>query len=102
MVLNGFLKRFRANQAINLLCSAQHHNRVANILEGIEGIGCHIEKPTNADGKGWKIVCDGTSDGDGPPASPLPSGGYQYQMLTKASDDDFDVQWDWLRYVVPE
>ena len=32
----------------------------------------------------------------------LPSGGYKYQALTKASDDDYDADWDWLRYVVPE
>jgi len=47
-------------------------NRIANILKDIEGIGCHVSKPTNADGRGWMIVNDGRSDVPLPPGFPMP------------------------------
>lgn len=41
------------------------HNRVANILNDIQGVGCRIEKPVNGNGRGWKIIVgDGSSDID--------------------------------------
>ena len=34
-------------------------------------------------------------------ANSLPAGGDQYQVLEKASGDDGDVAWGWLKYKVP-
>ena len=104
-VLHFFLKRFHAGDPVAKVADIDNMNRIANILEGIQGMGCHIEKPTNAEGKDWTIVVDGyTSDIPPPPGFPtlgLPSGGYKYQVLQKASDDDGDVIWDWVRVSVP-
>lgn len=41
---------------------ARDHDRVANILNDIQGIGCRIEKPRHADGRGWLVIVDGSSD----------------------------------------
>lgn len=65
MPLRGYLRRFRKGDPVAKVCDTEHHNRVADILENIEGMGCHISKPTN--GSPWTIVIDGTSD------VPLPS-----------------------------
>jgi len=46
------------------------HNQVnhsANVLKNIEGLGCRILKPTDAQGKNWVVVVDGTTDIPYPP-----------------------------------
>lgn len=75
--LRGYLWRFRAGDPVAKVCNTEHHNRVAAILENLEGMGCRIEKPTN--GSAWRIIVDGTSDIE-PPAdyvSPF-AGGYPW------------------------
>ena len=49
--------------------TAEHgqQNKIANILKDIEGIGCRVQKPTGADGLGWRIIIDGNSDDTYPP-----------------------------------
>ena len=101
MIVN-FLDRFMPDAPVCNVCNTRHHNRVANILEGITGVGCRIEKPTGAEGHGWRIVIDGSSDaGSGTDgalpsgyASPmLPPGGSAGAVLVKASANDYDVTW---------
>lgn len=41
---------------------ARDHDRVANILNGIRGVGCRFHKPVNAGGRGWMVIVDGTTD----------------------------------------
>ena len=60
--IRNFLARFKTGDPVRLTANAQNLNRIANILEDIMGVGCRIEKPTDAEGRGWKIVVDGTSD----------------------------------------
>jgi len=42
--------------------SAEDANRIANVLQGISGIGCRIVKPIEFGGLGWKVIVDGSSD----------------------------------------
>lgn len=58
--LRGFLQRFRKGQPLWSFCDSVHHNRVAEVLENILGVGCRIDKPI--DGSPWKIIVDGSSD----------------------------------------
>jgi hypothetical protein len=73
VILNNWLRRYRAGAA---LCrfSPQSWNRVANVLESIEGVGCRIAKTEN--GWGWQIIVDGNSDYEPPPG--FESGGYPF------------------------
>ena len=41
---------------------ARQQRTLANIWKHIEGIGCRIVKPIDAEGKNWNIVVDGGSD----------------------------------------
>ena len=58
----GFLKRFTAGQPVRVVANARNLSRIANILEDIQGVGLRIQKPTDAEGMGWRIINDGTSD----------------------------------------
>ena len=77
MILGNWLRRFRAGAA---LCrfDPRSWNRVANVLESIEGVGCRIEKTEN--GWGWQIIVGDGSDTPLPEGFPsgLPSGGYPF------------------------
>lgn len=66
MILDNWLRRYRAHSP---LCrfDPQSWNRIANVLESIEGVGCRIEKTEN--GWGWQIIVDGNSDTEPPPDS---------------------------------
>lgn len=111
MRLRGFLRRFRPGDPVAKVCDTQHHNRVAQILEDIQGMGCRVLKPT--DGSPWFIIVDGTSDtpmADGstprivPPYQPAESAdGYENQVLTLRKDADGKLRhvWGWLRFKVP-
>lgn len=102
MILTNWLRRFRAGSP---LCrfDPKSWNRVANVLESIEGVGCRIEKTEN--GWGWQIVVGDGSDAEPPPGFPddggLPdaSEASQYQVLQL--DAELEPVWDWVRYVVP-
>ena len=65
---------YRAGEPIRHLCNPVERNRVNNILQDIQGVGCRIEKPVNDEGKGWKIVVDGSSDETPPDDYEFPSG----------------------------
>ena len=79
MILINWLKRIRAGSGF---CgfSASSWNKVCNVLETIEGIGCTIHKTLS--GNGWTIVVDGKSSdtpypegltpGTGDPEDPPP------------------------------
>lgn len=61
MILN-WLQTFKAGDPVRKVCSVRNMNRIANILNNIEGIGCRIVKNTTAEGRDWKIVVDGGTD----------------------------------------
>lgn len=63
--IRGYLKRFRPGQQTRLVADPTNLNRIADILEDIYGIGCHVEKPT--DGSPWCIVVDALAGGGGLP-----------------------------------
>ena len=58
----GFLKRFKASAPVRVVASTRNMNRIANILEDIQGVGLRIVKRTDAEGRGWLIINDGSSD----------------------------------------
>lgn len=103
--LVNFFGVFRKGAPVAVTANAENITRLGRALAGLEGIGCRIEKPTAFGGFGWKIIVDGSSDIEPPPGfptvRPLPTGGTQYQVLEKATDADYDMQWGWLKYKVP-
>jgi len=97
MILDNWLRRYRAGAA---LCrfDPRSWNRIANVLESIEGVGCRIEKTEN--GWGWQIIVGDGSDTEPPPGMlELPSDGEQYQVWQLGAE--LKPTWDWVRYVVP-
>ena len=70
--MRGFLKRFRSGMPVSQVVDTENLNRIANILEDIEGYnGIRIEKPTNAKGCGWKVVLDLTGGAVGDSGFPF-------------------------------
>lgn len=54
-----FIKQFKSGDPVREVSNHVDHNRVANILNDVDGVGCHWEKPTNGEGRGWMVVVDG-------------------------------------------
>lgn len=54
----NFLKRFQKGDPVCKVADTENMNRIANILEDLKGVGCRIVKPTNDNGRGWKIIID--------------------------------------------
>ena len=75
MILSSWLRRYRANSP---LCAfhPQSWNRICNVLEGIEGVGCQIQKTEN--GHGWLIIVGDGSDIEPPPGFPDGTSGTRY------------------------
>ena len=80
MILN-WLKTFRRNDPLRKVCNVRQMNRIANILNNIEGVGCRVIKPTDAEGRNWKIIFNG-SDLDIPP--PGDGDSSSFDMTTRA------------------
>lgn len=64
MRLMNWWKRWKRGDAVCKVASAEALNRVYNILEdleaqGLNGIDAQLDKPTDADGKGWTLTIDG-------------------------------------------
>ena len=57
MKIRNWLKNtFKGGEPLRHYCRARWFNRVANVLQDIEGVGCIIRKPTDNEGRGWKII----------------------------------------------
>lgn len=61
MKLN-WLRTFLPETPLRLVANVRQMNRIANILNNIQGVNCRIIKPTNDEGKNWLIVVDGGTD----------------------------------------
>jgi len=73
MVLNNWIKRLRVGLGTCHI-SAEGWNRMANALEGIEGVGCRVVKTRS--GYGWLIIVDpATPDQPYPDGYPVPQPG---------------------------
>ena len=93
---------FKRGDPLRKVANHTQANRIANVLLDIKGVGCRIEKPTNADGRGWKVIVDGSSDEPFPDDTPsffgLENGTYQYEVLSWKADGSTDSwQADWVR-----
>ena len=70
MKLHGheFLRSdFADNAPVRSTANALNARRIPDILKNIEGLGCRVVKPVDAEGKNWMIVVDGKSDIPYPP-----------------------------------
>lgn len=71
--VRGFLRKLKRGEPLCSAATTQLLDRIYNILEGIAGEGCSIEKPLDRDGLGWKVVMDGqTSDLEPDVRVPMP------------------------------
>jgi len=58
-----FIRLFKKGDPARLVSNVQDHNRIGNIVNDLQGVGCRIDKPVNGEGRGWRIIVgDGTSD----------------------------------------
>ena len=72
--LHNFLRNnFRPGEWLGQYCTSRQHNRLANIALDIQGINCRIHKPVDQEGRGWRVIVDGTSDVEDPPDPPWAS-----------------------------
>ncbi len=83
-ILGTFFRRCMRGEPLFRLASLRNLLRVFNVLEDIEGQGCRIAKPVNAEGRGWRIIVDGTSDVAPPDGAPPP---WETAALCDADDD---------------
>jgi len=60
--IRNFLQRKRPGDPVGKTGDAAAWNRVCNILEDMTGVGIRIQKPTDREGRGWKLIVDGSSD----------------------------------------
>jgi len=99
MSIRGYLWRFSKGDPVAKVCNTTHHNRVAQILEDIVGVGLRIEK--NTDGSPWRIIYDGVTSDEKPADDSAPAGGggvlgfpwgsnYTFG-ITKTADDKLKV-----------
>lgn len=65
----GWFSEYQKGDPVRLVANVEETNRVHRILNDIKGIGCRIEKPRGANGLGWRIIVDGSSDTDPIPDS---------------------------------
>ena len=94
MAITGWLKNtFRRGDPLRHVSNHVQANRIANVLLDLQGIGCRVEKPTHAEGRGWRIIVDGSTDQpfpDGVPSYLPPNGNSTGDMLYW---DDDDSEW---------
>ena len=57
--MESFIRKFKPGDAVFRVLGVDNVNRIIDVLVGLRGDGCMIEKPTNAEGRNWKIVLDG-------------------------------------------
>lgn len=57
--VRGFLRKMKKGEPLNVEATTQLLNRIFNILEGLAGEGCTVEKPLDREGLGWRVVVDG-------------------------------------------
>jgi hypothetical protein len=69
--ISGFLRKMQRGRPLNAEATTLLLNRIFNILEGLAGEGCSVDKPLDRKGLGWKFVVDG-SHSDLEPAGRVP------------------------------
>ncbi len=56
--MENYIQKYKHGDAVFKVLSVDNLNRIIDVLVGIKGDGCLIEKPTNAEGRNWKIIVD--------------------------------------------
>lgn len=91
--LKNFLRNnFRPGEWLGQFCTPRQHNRIANVLQGIQGVNCRIEKPTNHEGRDWRVIIDGGSDVSTDITPPWVSGDFnrdQWKVIKGITSDTF-------------
>jgi hypothetical protein len=76
MGLVNYIRSFRPGAPVNKVANTRDHNRIANILNDLQGVNCRVVKPLDKEGLGWRIVVDKSSDIEPPDGkSPFSPGG---------------------------
>ncbi len=89
--VRGFLRKMKRGEALSKEATSKLLNRIYNILEGLAGEGCYVDKPLDKKGLGWKIVIDGQhSDLEPQTRIPMPfeliSAGDTWRVWLKDAD----------------
>lgn len=66
MRTNFLNEDYRPEDPLRKVVSARQQRRIARILNDFQGVNCRVEKPSDAEGRGWRIVVDGTTDIEDP------------------------------------
>lgn len=69
----GWFKTYAPGTPVRQVANVEENNRIRNILNDIQGVGCRIEKPRGANGLGWRIIVDNRTDLDPIPDSSVGS-----------------------------
>lgn len=59
MIVDIF-KKYKPEDPLRKVCNVDQQNKIANVLNTIQGVNCRIVK--TASGLGWTIIVDGGSD----------------------------------------
>lgn len=71
--METYIKKFKHGDAVFRVLNVDNINRIIDVLVGLRGDGCEIQKPINAEGRNWKILVDGVhSDMPNPDAATNP------------------------------
>ena len=74
---------------MRITASAQQQNRTANVLKGLQGLGCRVQKDLTANGSNWLVIVDGSSDVSYPPgwSAPWQTKGASIRLYASAPSD---------------
>lgn len=56
--MENYIQKYKHGDAVFRVLNVDNINRIIDVLVGIKGDGCLIEKPINAEGRNWKIIVD--------------------------------------------
>ena len=56
--MDTYIQKYKHGDAIVRVLNVDNINRIIDVLVGLRGEGCQIEKPINAEGRNWKILYD--------------------------------------------
>jgi hypothetical protein len=96
-MLNWLRSTWKAGDPLRAVGNARQQNRLANILNDLQGINCRVLKPTDAEGLGWRIAVDGGSDvpipvGEAPPWAGGGGGGDTPDNVSIDRNGDSELQ----------
>ena len=88
---------WKAGDPIRAVANARQQRILANIWKHITVIGGRLIKPTDAEGKNWMLIFDGTSDEPYPPGmSPPWSFDHPFKCTPTSTANEMEVGTGWI------